>query len=146
MNVLHIAPAALILGAASISACRLVDCPPPALSASAIAVQATAAHPFVIQGHVFSTEGGAPLANARVRLVPTDSVWQPVNADGSFMMQQPTVGAQTLEVSAEGYDLASALMVMRPDSGIDVLVAMVETRREVVNSACDAPVGTRSAD
>ena len=128
------------------SACRLVDCPPPALSASAIAVQATVAHPFVIQGRVLSTEGALPLANARVRLVPTDSVWHPVNADGSFMMQQPTIGAQTLEVSAEGYDLTSALMVMRPDSGIEVLVAMAETRPVAVNSACDTRVGTRPAD
>jgi hypothetical protein len=87
-----------------------------------------------------------PLANARVRLVPTDSVWQRVSADGSFMTQQSTVGAQTLEVSAEGYDLASALMVMRPGAGIEVLVAMVETRPIVVNSACDAGAGTRPAD
>jgi hypothetical protein len=134
-----------MLSAASTSACRLADCPPPALSASAIAVQATTAHPFAIRGRVLSIDG-MPLANAHVRLVPTDSVWHAVNADGGFMMQQSTVGAQTLEVSAEGYDLASALMVMRPAAGIDVLVAMVEIRPVTVNSACDARVGTRSAD
>jgi hypothetical protein len=134
-----------MLSAVSMSACRLADCPPPALSASAIAVQATAAHPFAIQGRVVSIEG-VPLPRARVRLVPTDSLWHPVNADGRFTMQQSTVGAQTLEVSAEGYDLASALMVMRPDTGIEVLVAMVETRPVAVNSACDARVGTRPAD
>ena len=134
-----------MLSAVSMSACRLADCPPPALSASAIAVQATAAHPYAIQGRVLSVEG-VPLSNAHVRLVPTDSVWHPVNADGSFMVQQSTVGAQTLEVSAEGYDLASALMVMRPDAGLEVLVAMVEARPVTVNSACDTRAGTPPAD
>ena len=77
-----------------------------------------------VRGVVLGIEDGRALPNARVRVLPGQTAWQSVSADGRFRIATRAGAAGTLEVRASGYDGVSAALPARGDSGTAVVAVL----------------------
>ena len=127
---------AVLFGAGSNAACRVVQCIPDA-SASSIGSQVIADHPRTIQGRVLAIETGAPVTSARIQLA-TDSAWAAVDSAGTASLHVGATGSYTLAVSAPGYVSATRVITLRGDSGVAWIALLARSRRTHRDTACPA--------
>jgi hypothetical protein len=125
---------AVLFGAGSNAACRIVQCIPDA-STSTIGSQAIATPGRTIQGRVLAIETGAPVPSARIRLI-TDSAWASVDSSGVASLHVGATGSYTLAVTAPGYVPATRVMTLRGDSGVAWVALLARSRRTPHDAAC----------
>lgn len=126
--------AAVLFGAGSNAACRVVQCIPDA-GGSTITAQTVVGRRLAIQGRVLAIETASPIPSARIQLT-TDSAWTTVDSAGAASIRVQAPGSYTLAVVAPGYAASSRIMTVRGDSGIAWIALLARSRPMRRDPAC----------